>query len=269
MKKSAARKNLRKPEGTEGYFTGLHLEKENREINQWAIDMLYIKPQDKILEIGYGPGAAIEEMANRAPEGHIAGIDYSELMLTQAKKRNAKAIAQGRVDLRHADANNLPEFNTTFDKIIAINNVMYWENQVIALHNLRQVLEPGGFIALIIQRGEDQFKTGQCNDEIGYYIQCLNAAGYVNVQVAAQPVEKAEKRYTKAERKMGLAYGKRSEAHRIAGICIYGFNPKPYDSIAEYWQALNAYNTQQRRASVARCGSMTMMQHSNANFLFE
>ena len=38
----------------------------NRERNIWAVGLLDVQPHDRVLEIGFGPGVAIQEFARRA-----------------------------------------------------------------------------------------------------------------------------------------------------------------------------------------------------------
>lgn len=268
MKSQKAKQNLRKPEGTDGYQVGHYLAIENAELNLWAIDMLGIQEEDAILEIGFGPGVSIEEMAKRAPKGYISGIDYSELMVHVAKTRNRDAIEQGQVELRLANVNQLPDFNKQFDKIIAINNIMYWDNPPSALHQLRRVLKPGGTIALVIQRSEEMVKNGECNDEVEIYANSLALAGYNNIRIAIHSIEKQEgKKYSKALRKLGLAYSKRSESRTIAGIYIYANAPTVYESVGDYYQALLMHHAQQR-PYYSRSNHM-VLQRSNCSYLFQ
>jgi len=55
----------------------------NRQRNRWVVALLGIRPADQVLEIGFGPGLAIAELA-RAGAGHVYGIDHSGVMLRQA-----------------------------------------------------------------------------------------------------------------------------------------------------------------------------------------
>lgn len=202
-------KNLAKPEGLLGHMVGDYLAKEYYEINMWAVHSLQIQDGEKILEIGFGPGVSIEEMDRTTPAGYIAGIDYSELMVAKAKKRNARAVKQGKVDLMHANVTDLPDFDTTFDKVMVINNIMYWPDVIESLRNVRGLMNSHGLITCIIQRNDDMYLNGQCNEEINWYAHCLQMAGFVNVGVFAQPVT--------LQRKLGQSV--------LAGIAIYGFNP--------------------------------------------
>src|SRR6266516_1204143 len=92
----------------------------NRERNIWAVGLLDVQAHDRVLEIGFGPGVAIQEFARRATSERVVGVDHSEVMVQQARKRNAAAVRAGRVDLRLGTAERLPAFDASFDKILAV-----------------------------------------------------------------------------------------------------------------------------------------------------
>jgi SAM-dependent methyltransferase len=68
----------------------------NRRRNVWAVSLLDVQRDDRVLEIGFGPGIAIGELSRIATDGYVCGLDHSALMLRQAAKRNAKGIRRGR-----------------------------------------------------------------------------------------------------------------------------------------------------------------------------
>ena len=70
----------------------------NQDRIRWTISLLNIKPDDRLLEIGFGPGFAIELVSKITSEGFVAGIDHSEVMVRQASKRNARAIREGAMN---------------------------------------------------------------------------------------------------------------------------------------------------------------------------
>lgn len=97
-----------KPEGFWGRIGGNIMARSNVEINRWTVALLPLQSEDTVLEIGFGPGVALELMSKIITKGKIFGIDSSEVMLLQAKRRNAQAIKEGRVELRLADVSQLP-----------------------------------------------------------------------------------------------------------------------------------------------------------------
>jgi ubiquinone/menaquinone biosynthesis C-methylase UbiE len=143
--------------------------------------LLDIQPNDRLLEIGFGPGIAVELASKIASEGFIAGVDHSEVMVRQASKRNARAIRDGQVVLRLGSVSNLPTFNTPFDKIFTINSIHFWNEPVDCLKALRQQLRPGGLIAVTIQP-RSRSATDETTLEIGKEIVMnLNHAGFSQV----------------------------------------------------------------------------------------
>src|ERR1700735_704618 len=116
------------PRGAAGRVTAWEMahRPSNRERNRWVVALLAVRPADRVLEIGFGPGVAIAELA-RAGAGHVYGIDHSEVMVRQASKRNAAAIRAGRVTLVNATADQLPPaLDGLFDIILAVNSLGFW-----------------------------------------------------------------------------------------------------------------------------------------------
>ena len=139
------------PEGWAGRFVGMILALKNRERNAWAISMLDIKPDDHVLEIGFGPGQAIQEVVKLTPNGFVVGIDLSDAMVVQASKRNAAAIRSGRVLLQQGAESPLPFEDNKFNKVFAVNSMQFWSNPIEGLQEVRRVLKPGGRVVITIQ----------------------------------------------------------------------------------------------------------------------
>jgi SAM-dependent methyltransferase len=155
----------------------------NRRRNVWAVGLLDVQPEDRVLEIGFGPGVAIHEIARRATNGLVVGVDHSEVMVRQATRRNAAAVRAGRVDLRLGTAEQMPAFDAPFDKILAVNSLMFWDDPVARLKELRELLRPGGRIAIAYQpRGPNASDetAAEAGEEIAAH---FGAAGVTDVSV--------------------------------------------------------------------------------------
>jgi ubiquinone/menaquinone biosynthesis C-methylase UbiE len=161
----------------------------NQERIQWTLALLAIKPDERILEIGFGPGRAIELVSQMASAGFIAGIDHSEVMVRQARRRNARAIREGQVRLHLGSVANLPQFNTAFDKIFSINSIHFWHEPVACLKALRQLLRPGGLIAVTIQprsRSATDTTTKEIGEEV---VMHLKHAGFAQCKLEIRPTK--------------------------------------------------------------------------------
>jgi ubiquinone/menaquinone biosynthesis C-methylase UbiE len=123
----------------------------NVERNVWVVSLLGVQPADRVLEVGFGPGIAIAELARRATDGQVYGIDHSATMVRVASRRNAYAVREKRVHLRHASVDDLPRFDGLLDAIVAVNSLGFWPEPARRLVELRRLLRPGGRIALASQ----------------------------------------------------------------------------------------------------------------------
>src|SRR6201996_6556128 len=141
------------PRGAAGRVTAWEMahRSSNRQRSGWVVSLLDVQPADRVLEIGFGPGLAITQLA-RAGAGHVYGIDHSGVMVRQASKRNAAAIRAGRVTLIQAPADQLPPaLDGPFDAILAVNSLAFWPAPAERLAGLRRRLAPGGRVAIASQ----------------------------------------------------------------------------------------------------------------------
>jgi ubiquinone/menaquinone biosynthesis C-methylase UbiE len=139
------------PAGILGRVIGRGMARRNDREARWTVDLLAIQPDAHVLEIGFGPGVAIQYAAERATRGHVCGIDYSETMLKIARKRNASGIANGVVDLTKGDVRSLPYADNSFDRAFTIHCVYFWREPVACLREIRRVLRPDGVVAITIR----------------------------------------------------------------------------------------------------------------------
>ena len=141
------------PRGAAGRVTAWEMahRPSNRQRSRWVVSLLGVQPAGQVLEIGFGPGLAVAELA-RAGAGHVYGLDHSGVMLRQASRRNAAAIRAGRVTLINAPVDQLPPaLGGPFDAILAVNSLGFWPDPGGRLAELRRRLAPGGRVAIASQ----------------------------------------------------------------------------------------------------------------------
>jgi ubiquinone/menaquinone biosynthesis C-methylase UbiE len=161
----------------------------NIERSEWGIELLNIQPADNVLEIGFGPGIAIQKMSALVVEGTIYGIDHSELMCRQAKAVNAEAIERGKVKLYNTSVAALPQFETRIDKVLDVNSFHFWEQPVESLAAVRSVMREGGVIALVYQPrkpGATDADAEQAGETFSAY---LRDAGFGDISVECTPMK--------------------------------------------------------------------------------
>lgn len=113
-----------------------------------GVDLLELVGDERVVEIGCGPGVAVRLMAQRLPRGQVFGIDPSGVMLRQAAKRNRAAIARGEVHLRVGSVSQLEWEDAFFDAALSLNNVALWDPLRACLREVRRVLKPSSRITI-------------------------------------------------------------------------------------------------------------------------
>jgi ubiquinone/menaquinone biosynthesis C-methylase UbiE len=168
------REQFANPKGVVGWLVGHFLAFKNRERGRWIVGLLDVQPSDRVLEIGFGPGADLARVAARASA--VAGIDRSATMVSQARSRV-------RGDLREGDAGSLPWDDASFDKVFASNSVQFWDDRAKVLAEIIRVLEPGGLVLISIQP-RNPGATDETSREWGERLETeLAAAGLQRIRI--------------------------------------------------------------------------------------
>jgi ubiquinone/menaquinone biosynthesis C-methylase UbiE len=162
-----------KPRGLLGRCGGIIMAHTNDDCAAWVIELLEVKSNEAVLEVGFGPGVAIKRLSEVA--GHVTGVDQSREMIAQALARNANAIKSGRVELRHGSVSSLPFADNTFHKAMAVNSMQIWPDTIAGLREMRRVIKSGGTIALGFTPYSGQKNEGLTDE--------LTAAGFTKAQV--------------------------------------------------------------------------------------
>ena len=178
------------PTGFWGHVAGWIManRESNIQRNLWTVDLLDIQPTDRVLEIGFGPGISIEAVSKRLISGSVTGIDHSEVMVRQATRRNRAAIDSGSVRLFQAQPTDLPADVGPFDKMLAVNVVMFWDDPVSGLQTLKDRLAPGGRIALTMQPRSAKATDADSRRAGELLCDQLRAAGFQNVRLEIKPM---------------------------------------------------------------------------------
>lgn len=141
---------LRKPEGETGRKVAKVMAEKNNEAIAFTLECLGVEPADRVLEIGFGPGEGIAQALLLAPQGFVAGIDFSPDMLAMAEERNHRAIMEERVELALGEAAGMPYADGSFKKMFAVNVFHFWGDTARELAECRRVLRPGGRVAFFM-----------------------------------------------------------------------------------------------------------------------
>jgi ubiquinone/menaquinone biosynthesis C-methylase UbiE len=103
----------------------MELRPSNRERNRRSVELLQIRPTDDVLEVGFGPGLAVQQIGAALTTGRVVGIDHSATMHQRASHKNAAGIREDKIDLRIGSVEGLAALGLEFDKALAINVHMF------------------------------------------------------------------------------------------------------------------------------------------------
>lgn len=107
-----------------------------------AVDLLRLTGDDRVLDVGCGPGIDLEELSRRC--GHAIGIDRSLRMTDAARAREEL----GAVSVAVADGQMLPFARGTFDACWARVVLLHTEDPQRVVGEIARVLRPGGRVVL-------------------------------------------------------------------------------------------------------------------------
>ena len=141
-------RQLARPEGFGGALVGHLMARANAAPYRLALEALRPQAPDRVLELGFGPGAGVAALAKRA--AHVAGIEGSPAMLRLAERRNLPAVANGQVELVAGDFQRLPWPDASFHKVLAVNVAYFFAPSGSAVAEIRRVLKPGGVAVLYV-----------------------------------------------------------------------------------------------------------------------
>lgn len=119
---------------------------EQRRVVRYA---LALRPGDRVLDVGVGPGLLAAEMAEEVgAEGRVCGIDVSESMLAIAGTR-ADVPGRRPIELELAPATRIPFGPASFDVVVSTQVFEYVDDVASALAEIRRVLRPAGRVILL------------------------------------------------------------------------------------------------------------------------
>lgn len=130
------------------YFEGIFV----RKYRNSALKRLNIEKGEIVLEIGFGTGHCLKQMAESVGEnGKVYGIDISSGMMEVSRKRIEKAGLLDKVELNCGDASKMPYEDDKFDAVFMSFTLELFDTPEIpeVLNEIKRVLKTNGRIGVV------------------------------------------------------------------------------------------------------------------------
>lgn len=141
-------------DGHEGDAWTAQADRYNRassRIWQRFVDAELVGPADRVVDVGCGTGGSTRDVARRAAEGAVMGIDLSTRMLDLAREKTAEE-GLDNVTFVRGDAQVFPFEPESFDAAISSFGAMFFNDPVAAYTNIGRGLRQRGSLALLAWR---------------------------------------------------------------------------------------------------------------------
>jgi len=111
------------------------------------IKLCQINQDTYVLDVGCGVGATPAYLAKRYG-CRVFGVDISERMIERAEEKIKREHVEDRVELRVADAQNLPFDASFFDVVMTESVLTFVQDKQKAVSECARVIRPGGYVGL-------------------------------------------------------------------------------------------------------------------------
>ena len=116
----------------------------SRQLSAQMADLAGVRPGQRVLDVGCGPGALTAELVTRLGADAVAAVDPSESFVAATRERHPG------VDVRHASAEELPFADRSFDGAIAQLVVHFMADPVAGLAEMARVTRRDGVVAACV-----------------------------------------------------------------------------------------------------------------------
>lgn len=141
------------PSGLLGRLIGRLMVKDTATANDRALELLELKDESTILEIGFGQGRTTAVLIE---QGHsVIGADVSATMVRQATARNRRACGDGRAELLLGDGVRMPFDDDAADAAFMAHTIYFMPDPQASIIDIARVLRPDGRLVIASRVGDD------------------------------------------------------------------------------------------------------------------
>ena len=138
---------------SKGYVNTEYLENASqvfKEIKKNSYDEMLIKPGDRVLDVGCGPGIDVVQLTKCVSEsGKVFGVDHDQDMINDAESLAKSQNVLENVEFQAHDVVTLPFESNYFDSCRSERVFMHLPDPLATLREMHRVTKPNGRVVVI------------------------------------------------------------------------------------------------------------------------
>ena len=180
--------NVKNPENTRrGRWQLRAMNNRYSMLGVWGLSHVNFARKRLVLDVGCGGGKNLERILKQSKQINAVGVDISPASVQVTKKKNSRAVKDGRLQVVQGQAESLPFASNLFDLVTAFETVYFWDIEK-GLAEVYRTLRKGGQL-LIVNESQSSKGIEEYEDEVGFTVytkdelcKIVKKAGFKNIR---------------------------------------------------------------------------------------
>lgn len=180
--------NVKNPENTRrGRWQLRAMNNRYSMLGVWGLSHVNFARKRLVLDVGCGGGKNLERILKQSKQINAVGVDISPASIQVTKKKNLRALKDGRLQVVQGQAESLPFASNLFDLVTAFETVYFWDVEK-GLAEVYRTLKKGGQL-LIVNESQSSKGIEEYEQSIGFTVytkdelcKIVKKAGFKNIR---------------------------------------------------------------------------------------
>lgn len=180
--------NVKNPENTRrGRWQLRAMNNRYSMLGVWGLSHVNFARKRLVLDVGCGGGKNLERILKQSKQINAVGVDISLASIQVTKKKNSRAVKDGRLQVVQGQAESLPFASNLFDLVTAFETVYFWDVEK-GLAEVYRTLKKGGQL-LIVNESQSSKGIEEYEQSIGFTVytkdelcKIVKKAGFKNIR---------------------------------------------------------------------------------------